>query len=84
MVFRLLDTANAYGSEAGGWTSADRQQSNGVDRIQALSPVFDELATTSEPLRESGFSGIPCGRAFKVLIEEADPEIRKNSAAAQM
>jgi hypothetical protein len=77
MVFRVLDTANAYGSEAGGWTFSDANHPTAADRIKALSPVFDEVAKTSEPLREVDFR-IPFDAAFKVLLEEADPEIRQN------
>jgi hypothetical protein len=77
MVFRVLDTANAYGNEAGGWTFSDANHPTAGDRIKALSPVFDEVAKTSEPLREVDFR-IPFDAAFKVLLEEADPQIRQN------
>jgi len=55
MVFRVLDAANAYGSEAGGWTFSDANHPSAADRIKALSPVFDEVAKASEPLREVDF-----------------------------
>lgn len=77
MVFRVLDAANAYGSEAGGWTFSDANHPSAADRIKALSPVFDEVAKTSEPLREVDFR-IPLDAAFNVLLAEADPQIRKN------
>jgi len=77
MIFRVLDAANAYGSEAGGWTFSDANHPTAADRIKALSTVFDEVAKTSEPLRESDFR-IPFDVAFRVLLEEADPQIRQN------
>jgi hypothetical protein len=77
MVFRVLDAANAYGSEAGGWTFSDANHPTAADRIKALSPVFDEVAKTSEPLSESDFR-IPFDVAFRALLEEADPQIRQN------
>ncbi|MFM0489695.1 M48 family metalloprotease [Paraburkholderia graminis] len=77
MVFRVLDAANAYGSEAGGWTFSDANHPSATDRIKALSPVFDEVAKMSEPLREVDFR-IPFDAAFKVLLNEADPQIRQN------
>ena len=77
MVFRVLDAANAYGSEAEGWTFSDANHPSAADRIKALSPVFDEVAKTSEPLREVDFR-IPFDAAFKVLLAEADPQIRRN------
>jgi hypothetical protein len=77
MVFRVLDAANAYGGEAGGWTFSDANHPSAADRIKALSPVFDELAKTSEPLREVDFR-VPFDAAFKVLLEEADSQIRQN------
>jgi len=77
MVFRVLDAANAYGSEAGGWTFSDANHPSAADRIKALSPVFDEVAKASEPLREVDFR-IPFDAAFKVLLAEADPQIRQN------
>ncbi len=76
IVFRVLDAANAYGSEAGGWTFSDANHPSAVDRIKALSPVFDEVAKNSEPLREVDFR-MPFDAAFKVLLIEADPEIRQ-------
>lgn len=77
MVFRVLDAANAYGSEAGGWTFSDANHPSAADRIKALSPVFAEVAKTSEPLREADFR-IPFDAAFSVLLAEADPQIRQN------
>jgi hypothetical protein len=79
MVFRVLDTANAYGSEAGGWTFSDANHPSAIDRIKALSPVFEEVAKTSEPLRAVDFR-VPFDAAFKVLLDEADPQIRQNLA----
>jgi hypothetical protein len=77
IVFRVLDAANAYGREAGGWTFSDANHPSAADRIKALSPVFDEVAKTSEPLREADFR-IPFDAAFTVLLAEADPQIRQN------
>jgi len=77
MVFRVLDAASAYGSEAGGWTFSDANHPTAADRIKALAPVFDELAKTSEPLREVDFR-IPFDAAFKVLLAEGDAQIRQN------
>ena len=77
MVFRVLDAANAYGSEAGGWTFSDANHPSAADRIKALAPVFDEVAKTSEPLREVDFR-IPFDAAFNVLLAEADPQIRQD------
>ena len=76
MVFRVLDAANAYGIEAGGWTFTDANHPSTADRIKALSPVFDEVAKTSEPLREVDFR-IPFDAAFEVLLAEADHQIRQ-------
>ncbi|WP_438394961.1 M48 family metalloprotease [Caballeronia sp. DA-9] len=77
MVFRILDAASMYGSEAGGWTFQDANHPTAADRIAALSPVFAEVAKSSEPLREVDFR-IPLDAAFKELLTEADLEIRKN------
>jgi hypothetical protein len=77
IVFRVLDAANAYGSAAGGWTFSDANHPSPADRIKALSPVFDEVAKASEPLREVDFR-IPFDAAFNVLLAEADPQIRQN------
>jgi hypothetical protein len=77
MVFRVLDAANSYGSEAGGWTFSDPNHPSVADRINGLAPVFDEVAKTTEPLREVDFR-IPFDSAFKVLLSEADSEIRQN------
>jgi hypothetical protein len=76
MVFRVLDAANAYGSESGGWTFSDANHPSAEDRINALSPVFDEVAKTTEPLREVDFRTV-FDAAFKVLLAEADPQIRQ-------
>lgn len=77
MVFRVLDAANAYGSEGGGWTFSDANHPSAAERISALSPVFDEVAKTSEPLREVDFRG-PFDAAFNVLLAESDAQIRQN------
>jgi Peptidase family M48 len=77
VVFRVLDAANKYGSEAGGWTFSDANHPSADERIKALSPVFDDVAKSSEPLREVDFR-IPFDVAFKVLLAEADPQIRQN------
>jgi|GEM_PF-6207915 len=77
MVFRILDAANDYGKEAGGWTFSDANHPSAADRIKSLSPALDEVAKTSEPLREVDFR-IPFDAAFKALLSEADPQIRKN------
>jgi hypothetical protein len=76
MVFRVLDAANAYGSAAGGWTFSDANHPSAADRIKGLSPLFDEVAKTSEPLREVDFR-IPFDAAFNVLLVEGDPQIRQ-------
>jgi hypothetical protein len=76
MVFRVLDAANVYGTEAGGWTFSDANHPSAADRIKALSPVFDEVAKASEPLREVDFRP-PFDTAFEVLLTEADPQIRQ-------
>jgi hypothetical protein len=78
MVFRVLEAANAYGGQAGGWTFADANHPSAADRIKGLSPIFDELAKTSEPLREVDFR-IPFDAAFKVLLAEADLKFAKTS-----
>jgi hypothetical protein len=77
MVFRLLDAASEYGSEAGGWTFNDANHPPAADRIKSLAPVFDEIAKSSEPLSEADFR-VPFDRALKVLLIEADPKIRQN------
>lgn len=76
-VFRILGAANAYGSEAGGWTFSDANHPTADDRITALSPVFDQMAKNSQPLREVDFR-IPFDTVFRVLLAEADPLIRQN------
>lgn len=83
MVFRILDAAGVYGKEAGGWTFSDANHPTAVDRINSLSPVFDEVAKTNEPLREVDFR-IPFDTAFKMLLAEADPQIRKNLGLPQV
>ena len=77
MVFRILDAANIYGGQAGGWTFSDANHPSAAERIKALSPVFDEVAKTSETLQEVDFR-IPFDVAFNVLLAEADPKIRQN------
>ena len=77
VVFQVLDAANSYGSEAGGWTFSDANHPSAPDRIKALSAVFDEIAKDSEPLREVDFR-IPFDAAFKVLLEKSDSQIRQN------
>lgn len=77
MVFRILDAASAYGSEAGGWTFGDANHPSAADRIKALSPVFDEVAKTNELLRQVDFR-IPFDAAFQMLLAAADPQIRRN------
>jgi len=77
MVFRILDAIRAYGKEAGRWTFSDANHPSAADRIKALSPVFDELARTSEPLREVDFR-VPFDTAFEVLLAESDPLIRQH------
>jgi hypothetical protein len=77
LVFYVLDAASAYGSEAGGWTFSDANHPTAADRIKALSPVFDPLAETRKPPSEMDFR-ITFDAAFKVLLEEADPQIRQN------
>lgn len=81
IVFSVLDAANAYGKEAGGWTFSDAKHPSASDRDKALSLVFDEVAKTSAPLREVDFR-IPFDSAFKVLLTEADPQIRQNLGLA--
>jgi predicted Zn-dependent protease len=81
LVFRVLEAANAYGKEAGGWTFTDANHPSAADRMKALSSVFNEVARTSEPLREVDFR-IPFDAAFKVLLAEADPQIRQNLGLA--
>jgi len=81
MMFRVLDAANAYGAEAGGWTFGDANHPSAADRIAALAPVFDGLAAESDVLRQVDFR-IMFDAAFKVLLEEADPEIRRNLGLA--
>lgn len=76
MVFRVLDAASAYGNEAGGWTFRDANHPSAADRIKALSPTFDELASTRPVLRQVDFR-IPFDAAFKILLAEADPRIRQ-------
>jgi hypothetical protein len=75
IVFRVLDAANSYGNETGGWTFSDANHPTLDERIKSLSPVFDEIAKTSEPLREADFR-IAFDSAFKVLLAAADSEIR--------
>ena len=77
MVFRVLEAANVYGIEAGRWTFSDANHPSATDRVKALSPVFDEVAKTNEPLRQVDFR-MPFDEAFKVLLAEADPLIRKH------
>jgi hypothetical protein len=77
VVFRVLDAASAYGREAGGWTFSDANHPSAADRIKALSPVFDEAAKNSEPLREVDFRST-FDIVFTVLLAEADPQIRQN------
>jgi hypothetical protein len=79
IVFRVLEAADSYGREAGGWTFGDVNHPSAADRIKALSPVFDEVARTTELLREADFR-IPFDAAFNVLLAEADPQIRRHLA----
>jgi hypothetical protein len=77
IVFRTMDAIDAYSREAGGWVPGDENHPPAADRVKALSPVFDELAKESEMLRKLDFR-IPFERALKVLLAEADPQIRQN------
>jgi predicted Zn-dependent protease len=77
MVFRIMDAADAYGREAGGWGFSDVNHPPAADRVKSLSSVFDKLAKESELLREVDFR-ILFDAAWKVLLAEADPQIRQN------
>jgi hypothetical protein len=77
MVFRIFDAANSFGREAGGWTFSDANHPPAADRINALSSVFNDLAKRNGFLRQVDFR-IPFDAAFKVLLAEADPQIRQN------
>jgi len=55
LVFQVLDAANAYRSDAGGWTFSDANHPPAADPIEALTPVFNELAKTIELLRKADF-----------------------------
>jgi hypothetical protein len=63
-------------AKPGDWTFSDANHPSAADRVRALSPVFEEVAETSEPLREIDFR-IAFDAAFKVLLAEADPQIRQ-------
>jgi hypothetical protein len=77
MVFRVLDAANSFGAEAGGWTFSDANHPVAADRIKALDPVFADMAKFSEPLKEADFR-VAFDASFKELLAEADPLIRQN------
>jgi hypothetical protein len=77
MVFRILEAANAYGTEAGGWTFGDANHPSAQERIASLSPMFDEMSKTAPVLKQADFR-IVFDAAFKMLLSEADPLIRKN------
>ena len=81
MVFRLLDAAGAYGLESGGWTFADANHPSADDRIKTLAPVFDAIAKDEPVLRQADFR-IAFDAAFRVLLSEADPVIRRNLGLA--
>lgn len=82
MVFRVLEAASRYGSEAGLWTFSDASHPSAADRVRALSPVFDEVAKEAELLRQADFRE-PFDAAFRVLLAEADPQIRKELGLAR-
>jgi hypothetical protein len=77
MIFRILDAANAYGAQAGGWTFGDANHPTSAERIAALNPVFDEVARSDPYLQQVDFR-VPFDAVFKALLAEADPEIRRN------
>lgn len=77
MVFRILDAANAYGREAGGWTFGDANHPTAIERIAALRSVFAELAQDDQVLKQADFR-VAFDAVFKVLLAEADSEIRQN------
>ncbi|TQK03427.1 hypothetical protein [Herbaspirillum sp. SJZ107] len=81
MTFRILDAANAYGTEAGGWKFSDVNHPTAADRIKALAPVFAEVAKTDLQLQEADFRDA-FDAAFTVLLAEADPQIRKRLGLA--
>ena len=77
LVFRILDAVDTYGREVGGWGFSDANHPPAADRVNALSPVFDEIAKENELLRQVDFR-TPFGVALKVLLTEADTQIRQN------
>jgi predicted Zn-dependent protease len=76
MVFSIMDAVDTYGREAGGWGFADGNHPPAADRLKALLPVFDELARDNEVLHQADFR-TPLDAALKVLLTEADPQIRQ-------
>lgn len=81
MVFRVLEMADRYGKEAGGWTFADASHPSASERVKALEPVFNVLAKSNPILKQADFR-IAFDSAFDVLVQEADPQIRQRLGLA--
>lgn len=76
MVFRVLEMADRYGKEAGGWTFADANHPSASERIKALESVFDGVSRNIPILKQADFR-IAFDSAFDVLLQEADSQIRQ-------
>jgi hypothetical protein len=81
MVFRVLEMADRYGKEAGGWTFADANHPSASERVKALEPVFDVVAKSIPILKQADFR-IAFDSAFDVLLQEADSQIRQRLGLA--
>jgi hypothetical protein len=90
IVFRMMDAVDTYGQEARGTVFGDANHPPAADRVKALSPVVDELLKESQaalaelppddnhPVRHIEDIRNPLERALKVLLAEADSQIRQN------
>lgn len=76
IIFRILEAANSYGAEAGGWTFGDANHPASEDRVAALDVVLKDMSRENEVLRQADLR--PAFDAvLRVLLKEADSRIRR-------
>lgn len=77
IIFGILDAANSYGAEAGGWTFGDANHPTAEDRVAALDVVLKGISREDDLLQQADFR--PAFDAvLRVLLKEADSRIRRN------
>lgn len=79
LIFRILEAVELYGTEAQGWTFGSANHPSANDRTIALSAEFEKLSAEIPNIGEIDFR-TPFNASLRVLLEEADPLIRRNLA----